>query len=83
MDKVAEKNRRRRERILEQYKIGYCLPYCKAFVNDSPDADRLLTRCFDFKFGVKMADNRYHKWDEKFNGIYHECMGIVICEKDG
>lgn len=84
-DRTAERNRRRRERILEQYKIGYCMPYCIAFVNGTyengkPLADKLLTRCYDFKFGVMMADNRYRKWQDKFNAIYHECMGIVLCE---
>jgi len=80
MDKTAERNRRRRERVLEQYKIGYCMPYCIAFVNGSEDMDKLLTRCIDFKMGVAMADSKYPKWNEKFNDVYHECMRIVTGE---
>ena len=79
-DKTAERNRRRREKILEQYKIGYCMPYCIAFVNNAPTVDKLLTRCMDFKFGVMMADSRYKKWTEKFNDVYNECLGIVLGE---
>lgn len=71
-DKAAERRRKHRIAVIEQYKIGYLEPYCKAVKeNDWENVNWWGTRCYDFRFGVSVADPN-GRWSEKFNKAYCE-----------
>lgn len=73
-DKVAERRRRNRERVLETYRRGYAIPFWTAYKEDrSDDLLKLWTRGSDFKLGVAMADPR-GKWCNRFNTVDEELM---------
>ena len=68
-DKVAERRRRNRERVLETYRTAYAIPFWTAYKeNRSKDIQKFATRGGDFRFGVYMADPR-GKWCKKFNAV--------------
>ena len=85
MDKVAERRRKRRNRIIECYKRYYCYPICAA-INESgksgDEVQRLATRSMDFRYGVQMADPNGH-WYKTFNRIYIEVEKSMGIRKDG
>ena len=68
-DKIAERRRRNRERVLEMYRRGYSLPFWTAYREHRiDDIQKLCTRGSDFKLGVAMADP-CGKWCKRFNDV--------------
>ena len=73
-NKSAERRRKRRLMIVEHYRRNYCLPLCKAIMQNDDDAiQRLATRSLDYRFGVAMADPN-GKWHNRFNDVFTETM---------
>lgn len=68
-DKVAERRRRNRERVLETYRTAYAIPFWTAYrEHRSDDLQKFCTRGSDFKLGVAMADP-HGKWCKRFNAV--------------
>ena len=73
MDRLAERRRRARERVLKHYKTAFATPFWKAYVAHENSLEHLATRSMDFKQGVFMADPR-GRWCKRFNHVDNELM---------
>ena len=82
-DKVAERRRCNRERVLETYRTAHAIPFWMAYKEHrSDDLQKLCTRGNDFKLGVAMADP-HGKLLNRFNAVDEELMREMGIKNDG
>ena len=71
-DKLAERRRKRRKRIIAILKVSYYRPMIEAIKSGNHDAvQKYATRCTDFKLGVMYADPA-GKWQRRMNEAWDE-----------
>lgn len=76
------KRKRRDERIIEDYKINYSIPFWEAYRDSNHDEmSRMLTRCYDFKRGLCAVDP-HARWYQRLNKVEIELKKIICPEDD-
>lgn len=74
----AERERRRRESILDMYRKNYARPFWEAYkAGNSHKIDKMCSMGYCFKLGVYMA-KPYSKYYEAFNRIDKELKKEIV-----
>lgn len=74
--------KKRAERIIEDYKINYSIPFWTAYRDNSHiELGRLGTRLYDYKRGLTMADP-HARWYQRLNGVDIEVKKLICPEDD-
>lgn len=75
--------KKRAERIIEDYKVNYSIPFWKAYKHkvDNKELSRLCTRSYDFKRGV-CAAAPYSRFYQRLNKVDIEVKKMICPEDD-
>ena len=79
---MSAERKRRAERIIEDFKINYSIPFWKAYRdNNNIEMSRLCTRSYDYKRGVCVADP-HARWYQRLNKVDKEVKKMICPEED-
>ena len=74
--------KKRAERIIEDYKINYSIPFWTAYRDKSNmELGRWSNRLYDYKRGLTMADP-HARWYQRLNGVDIEVKKMICPEDD-
>lgn len=74
--------KKRAERIIEEYKVNYSIPFWKALRdNDNNEISRLVNLTRAYKRGVCAADP-YARWNHRLNKVDIEVKKMICPEDD-
>ena len=74
--------KKRAERIIEDYKINYSIPFWTAYRDKRHiELGRWSNRLYDYKRGLTMADP-HARWYQRLNGVDIEIKKLICPEDD-
>ena len=74
--------KKRAERIIEDYKINYSIPFWTAYRDKRHiEFGRWGNRLYDYKRGLTMADP-HARWYQRLNGVDIEVKKLICPEDD-
>lgn len=74
--------KRRAERIIEEFKINYSIPFWKAYRDkNNIEMGRLVNRSYDYKRGLCAADP-HARWYQRLNKVDIEVKKMICPEDD-
>ena len=74
--------KKRAERIIEDYKINYSIPFWTAYRDKKHmEMGRWSARLYDYKRGLTMADP-HARWYQRLNGVDIEVKKLICPEDD-